>query len=397
MSYLETKDKQECCGCEACVQICPKKAIKLKVDEEGFRYPEIDESKCIHCNLCNKVCPVQNMPILNKLKEQKFYGMRIKKLDILTKSSSGGGFFGICEKLCQKDYVIFGAKYTENFKVQHSYITDINNIQEFQKSKYVQSEINDSYIKAREFLEAKKLVIFSGTPCQIAGLRNFLKKDYDNLICIDIICHGVPSYKVFKKYIEYEENKKHNKLKKIVFREKMIDENDKYDSKKIRLVFEDGTNIVDSAESNLFLRGFYARIIYRPSCYSCPYAKSERYGDLTIADCWGIEKIDSSIDIHKGYSLIIANTKKGNSILNNIKSDFEYIPLTIDFVKQNNACFSVPSYRHPRRAKFFKHLDKVSIEKNINKSLKPIGIRNKLKALLPKKIKKSIKKILKKS
>ena len=397
MNYLETKNKKDCFGCGACVQICPKNAIKLKEDEEGFLYPEIDDSKCIHCNLCKKVCPVQNMPVINILREKKIYGMRIKNSDILAKSSSGGGFFGICQKICQNNYVIFGAKYTKKLKVQHGYITDINDIQKFQKSKYLQSEIGNSYIQAKDFLEMGKLVLFSGTPCQIAGLRNFLKKDYDNLICIDIICHGVPSYKVFKKYIEYEENKNQKKLKEIVFREKTKDKNDKYDSKKIKLVFEDDTNIVDAAESNPFLRGFYARIMYRPSCYSCPFAQPERYGDLTIADCWGIEKIDSSIDAHKGYSLIIANTEKGNSILKNMKNDFEYIPLNIDFVKEHNACFTAPSYKHPRRSKFFKRLDKMSFEKNINKSLKPIGFKNKLKALLPKKIKKKLKKILKRT
>ena len=202
MFYLENKDKNNCTGCRACEKICPKDAIQMVQDSEGFIYPEIDELKCIKCGLCQKVCPNVNS-VKNELIEQKVYYGVHKDEEILRKSSSGGAFTAIVEAFCDKDYIIFGCTMNEKFEVYHDYVDNKKDIIKFRKSKYLQSNVKDSYIKVKEFLKNGKKVIFTGTPCQISGLKNFLGNiKQEKLLCVDLICHGVTSQKVFNSYIE---------------------------------------------------------------------------------------------------------------------------------------------------------------------------------------------------
>lgn len=394
MSYFDTNDKKDCCGCEACEQICPKQAIIMDSDFEGFLYPKIVDEKCIDCNLCRKVCPISNKVDNHMLDERKVFSIHANDEVLLDKSASGGAFSIITEAFCDKNYVIFGVRYDEEFNVYHDYVESIGEIYKFRKSKYVQSNINNSYKEVLQFLKENKKVIFSGTPCQIAGLKKFLRKEYENLLCVDIVCHGVPSKKVWNKYLEYIESKYNSKINNINFRHK-IKLSSKYNSKNIKIVLKNGKEIVEDSYKNLYLRGFQNELLFRPSCEVCKFANPIRYADITIADCWGIENIDSTIDVHKGESMIVINTKKGMYIWNKISesSSISKLELNLEFAIKSNTQFREPTKVHKNRDNFYKNLDNIAFNKNIKSSL-PETFKSKIKMMIPYKIKVHIKNIL---
>lgn len=398
MSYLKQNIKEDCSGCQACKQICPRNAIDMIEDEEGFLYPK-KNSNCIECGLCEKICPLQNK-ILNKTIEQKVYAGEYKDKDILRKSSSGGAFTAICNSFCDENYVIFGAKFDNNFHVKHDYIEDINEIDIFRKSKYVQSDINKMYLKVKEFLNQGKKVVFSGTPCQIAGLKSFLNnKEFENLLCVDIICHGVPSAKVWNQYIKYVEKKYNSRIKEINFREKII-EDKKYNSRNLKIKLENGKIITENSNKSYYLKGFHNKLFYRPSCEKCKFANSNRISDITIGDCWGINKIHPELDVHKGVSLIVINTEKGNKIKEKLEEYMNLQKLDLNFAIKENAQFREPTKFHKNRDKFYKSIDNnLKFNKKIKKYAKEsykVIIKRNITKFIPKKIKKIIKDKIKK-
>lgn len=393
MSYFDTAEKKYCCGCEACEQVCPKNAIMMESDFEGFLYPKIHKELCINCDLCKKVCPISNDLNHNMLDKRRVYCIHTNDFNLRTKSSSGGAFSIISETFCDENYVIFGATYDENFNVFHDHVDCLENIDRFRKSKYVQSSINNSYRKVLEYLKQNKKVLFTGTPCQISGLKQFLKKDYENLLCVEIICHGVPSKKVWNKYLEYIGKKYSSKITNINFRQK-VENNGEYNSRNIKISLENGKEIIEDSTKNLYLRGFHNKLFYRDSCTICKFADPVRYADITIADCWGIEDVDSSIDVHKGASLVIINTKKGIKIWNKIKSDISLFELNLDFAESSNEQFSKPTKVHRNRDEFYRNLDKLPFNRNINKNI-PQTLKQKVKVVLPNRIKIKLKKIIK--
>ena len=394
MSYFHSGEKKDCCGCEACKQICPKGAIIMKPDFEGFLYPQIVEAKCINCNLCRKVCPISNKVDNQMLDERKVFSIHTNDEELLDKSSSGGAFTIITEAYCDKDYVIFGARYDEKFNVYHDYIENIEEIYKFRKSKYVQSNLNNSYKEVLRFLKEDKKVIFSGTPCQIAGLKKFLRKEYENLLCIDIVCHGVPSKKVWNKYLEYIESKYNSKINNINFRHK-VKQYGIYNSRNIKILLENGKRIIEDSRKNLYLRGFHNKLFYRHSCTSCKFSNPTRYADITIADCWGIENIDSTIDVHRGESMVVINTQKGMDIWNKINqsSNISKLELDLEFAIKSNEQFREATKVHKNRDDFYKNLDSTAFNKNIKSSL-PETFKSKVKRMIPNKIKVQIKNIL---
>lgn len=389
MLLANNLDKHKCTGCKACQQICPVKCITMVKDQEGFEYPIKDESKCIECNLCKKVCPIINEIKPNKI-VQEVYAMKSSDEDILFKSSSGGAFTAILESFKDENIVVFGVKFDEKFNVIHDYVTDKKDSYIFRKSKYVQSDIKENYIKVKNFLENGKKVIFTGTPCQIAGLRRFLNREYNELLLIDIICHGVPSQKVFNKYIEEIKNKYKKEIKKIVFREKTL-KNKIYNSKNLKIEFTDGKKIIENSIENPYLRGYHNNLFSRPSCENCIFANSRRISDITIADCWGIDKKYKNMDVHKGVSMIVVNSIKGQKIIKNIKSNNELIELDLEFAVKNNGQFREPIKFNPSREEFFKNLDKIKFSKLVNKYVKKKRFRRLVSILLPNKLKKFLK------
>lgn len=347
---IEKTNKSECSGCGACRDICPVKAISLYPDEEGFMYPQVDKGKCIGCGKCNKVCPVSNKAEKRDNGTDTIaYAAQTKEEEIRKNSSSGGVFTEIATYILEKGGVVFGAAFDENFKVIHIGVDSTEHLYKLRGSKYVQSEIGDTYRKALEYLDAGRLVLFTGTPCQIAGLYNFLNRDYDNLYTQDIICHGVPSPLVWQKYIEYRESKASAKLQSAFFRHK------KYGWKRssVKFEFSNGTEYIQDLTEDLYMRSYLRNLTLRPSCYSCAFKTKHRPSDFTLADFWGVENVLPEIADNKGTSLVILHSEKAHEVFEEIKSNLKYQAVDIDeAVKYNSAMLtSVP--QNADRAKFF--------------------------------------------
>ena len=321
---IEIKEKKNCCGCNACVQVCPKQCISMKEDREGFLYPEVDKDICVDCHLCEKVCLVLNQG--KERKPLKVYAAKNENEEIRRQSSSGGIFTLLAEQVIDEGGVVFGARFNENWEVVHSYTETKEGLAAFRGSKYVQSRIGDNYKKAEEFLKSGRKVLFSGTPCQIAGLNLYLRKEYENLLTVDFICHGVPSPGVWREYLKEEIarqcdgknsvlshsiEKEKVKIKRISFRDKKLGW--KKFSFVLTLSVPDGhgaENTVLFSEplnKNLFLRGFLADLYLRPSCYACPAKCLKSRSDVTIGDFWGIEKVMPEMDDDKGVSVVMVN------------------------------------------------------------------------------------------
>lgn len=311
--YLNSFIKEECYGCEACMQICPTNAISMEEDEEGFRYPKIDDTKCIHCNKCRAVCPASN-PIFKHNNKQKCYGGYVNDSDVLQKSTSGGIFSALVEAYCDANYVIFGAE-SVGLSVFHSFILDKKNLDKYRKSKYSQSIIGNSYVNVKKFLCEGKKVLFSGTPCQISGLYNYLGDiDSTNLLTVEVICHGLPSPLYMRKYNSYLIQKNKSGMKMVDYRNK--DNPKKWDFETLKIVLDNDKEIKADRWYSPYWKLWLSNLMSRPSCYSCDFSTITRCADITLGDLWGVHLYCPELyNSNKGSSLIIANTEKGTKIV----------------------------------------------------------------------------------
>lgn len=346
---IDIKNKQDCCGCSACAQRCPKQCISMKIDDEGFLYPHVDGNKCIDCHLCEKVCPVINQDeARNPL---NVYAANNPDDNIRKESSSGGVFTMLAENTIEHGGVVFGACWNDDWEVIHDYTDTKNGIAKFRGSKYLQSKIGDNYLKAEQFLKAGKLVLFSGTPCQIAGLTNFLRKEYANLLKVECVCHSVPSPGLWSLYLSQlleSQRRKRSEILAIKFRDKITG----WKGYSCSIAYTDGVVSVENREDNLWMRGFLADLYNRPSCSQCP-AKGHSYADIVLGDLWGISELAPEIDDDKGMCLVISNTTKGDSVLDSIgvvkKKRF-----TLKQVVEKNPAILYCVDRNERRTLFFR-------------------------------------------
>lgn len=306
---IDIKDKKLCCGCNACVQRCPKQCISVQKDEEGFLYPIVDLSICIDCGLCEKVCLVLNQG--SERNPIEVFAAVNKDDSIRMQSSSGGIFTALAEQIIQEKGVVFGARFDEKWEVKHDYTETIEGLKAFRGSKYVQSRIGDTFRQAEFFLKTGRKVMFTGTPCQIAGLRLFLRKEYENLLAVDIICHGVPSPMVWRKYLEDKTKRQGIKfIQSISFRDKGTG----WKNYSFNIKYKNGcseNSFSEYASQNIFMKGFLADLYLRPSCYACPSKKLKSGSDITLGDFWGIQHIKPELDDDKGICSFIINTRKG--------------------------------------------------------------------------------------
>ena len=351
---IEIKDKKDCCGCHACATICAKHCITMQADKEGFLYPIVDKDACTDCGLCEKVCPVINQS--EPRKPLKVYAAKNKDEEIRRQSSSGGIFTLLAEKVFNEGGVVFGARFDEDWNVIHAWTDTIEGIAAFRGSKYVQSTIGDTYREAKDFLKQGRKVLFSGTPCQIAGLKKFLRKEYDNLLIVDVVCHGVPSPLVWRTYLD--ETRKQLRAKRGVGKNSVPSSMDELPVI-TGISFRDKTNgwkkygfhlryaaseaaentvstsaikeekeILQPFTKNVFMQGFLANLYLRPSCYACAARSGKSGSDISIADFWGVQNFYPEFDDDKGIGLILINSQKGNLVydkvdVNNIKVTYE--------------------------------------------------------------------------
>ncbi|WP_238915428.1 Coenzyme F420 hydrogenase/dehydrogenase, beta subunit C-terminal domain [Clostridium sp. YIM B02555] len=362
---IDIVKKSDCSGCYSCANICPKECINIEVDDEGFGYPVINNGECTKCNLCEKACPVINDPKAQKI-EIIAYACRNKNEDIRKSSSSGGVFTLLCEEVIKKGGVVFGAAFDENYEVKHIGAETIEECEKLRGSKYVQSKIGNTYKQAKDFLNNGRLVLFSGTQCQIKGLNLFLNKSYDNLITSEIICHGVPSPKIFKLYKENLKNKYNSNIKDIRFRDKALGWN------KFSYVTEFENNKIYSKtlHEDIYMKGFLHDLYLRPSCYECKAKNFTSNSDISLADYWGVEKKHSEFNDDKGISLVLVNTEKGKEIFEKISCGMEVIKSDIGYAISNNPCIVRPVKYNKKREKFFKEAEGKNLEHSIMKYTK---------------------------
>lgn len=322
------KEKKQCSGCGACLNICPKQAISMVEDEYGFLYPKVDDTLCIDCGMCIKVCDFQNN-VVEAHEPFEVYAASALDTTLIMNSSSGGIFALIAQQVLKMGGVIYGAAYVDNggnISVENIRVDKLSDLHKLQGSKYVQSVIGRSYSSVKTDLNANKIVLFSGTPCQIAGLRGFLRREYSNLYLIDIVCHGVPSAKMFKSMINYYEENLNGHIVDFSFREKKrgwsdyfaridIEVNNKLKSKYVH------------CKNIAYYEYFLHSDIHRENCYECKYACQKRVGDITLGDYWGIEQSHADIladkewneCLKKGISCVLINSLKGKELMNSIK------------------------------------------------------------------------------
>lgn len=373
--YIEIEDKAECCGCTACKSICPNNAIEMNEDEEGFLYPKVNKDRCIKCGACKRVCPIKNKNEFNKF-NQKAYLFQNNNENVREDSTSGGFYSALGEYIINSGGIVFGASYDEDFKVIHSEANSIKELQKFRKSKYSQSDMGDIFIKVKEYLNENKLVCFSGTPCQVAGLKKYLGKDYDNLILIDIMCHSVPSPLYFEKYKEYI-LKKFNatKIEDVNFRDKS-----KYGYKYSMMTVKTDNGIYSQGiDTDPYLRAFFKDYSVRPSCYECSFKTQKRVSDITIWDCFNINEIDKSFDDDKGTTRLLIQSEKGEKIiheLDNVRLKELDIAIATKKVKEMTNSVSYNS----KREEFFNDINN---EDFIDKYF-PINVKTKINSLVRK-------------
>lgn len=309
----------DCTACAACVSVCPKQCISMHEDREGFLQPKIDTKLCIQCHKCEKACPILNPITIPDDFETKAYAAINKDDEVRAQSSSGGVFFPLAQWVINQGGVVFGARWNDKWEVVHDYAEDIEGVKAFMRSKYVQSVVGDTLKQAKAFLEAGRWVFYSGTPCQIGGLKAYLGKEYDKLVTVDLICHGVPSPGVWRSY-----------LKDYFGKEKIVDINFRDKSKGwitspcVSITTE--TQLSRSKQKeNPYFRGFLLNVYLRNSCYDCSFRQYHRASDITIADYWGVDKVCPEMHDDKGTSIVFAHSEKGTKLLREISTRMRII------------------------------------------------------------------------
>jgi len=371
------KVNRDCMGCHGCQNICPKNCITMDVDKEGFLYPKVDYDLCIKCNRCIDSCPIVNKTSVDN--NPVAYASINRNEQIRMASSSGGLFTLISKLVIDKRGVVFGASFNNKFELEHNYVDNEEELSKLRGSKYVQSKIGYSYINAKDFLDSGRIVLFSGTPCQIAGLNSYLMKPYDNLLTLDIICHGVPSPEVWRKYVEFRERAAQSSIQRIDFRQK----NEGWNRYSVLFLFKNNTEYRRTLNEDLYMKAFLSDICLRPSCYNCGFKTLNRQSDMTLADFWGIENILPEMDDNKGTSLIFVNSKKGREMFDSMSNDMIFKVVDInEAIKYNSAAIKSVEY-NPNRDGFMEEKDYLSFDKLVRKYCsEPLQTRimNKIKA-----------------
>lgn len=348
--------KELCCGCSSCYNACPKEAITMIEDDKGFLYPNINQNLCIDCKICQKVCPVLNTAV-NTYQNQA-YACINNNLNIRMNSSSGGIFYLLAKEILSRNGVVFGAAFNDNFEVSHVMIDNDKDIYKLMGSKYVQSKLNDIFYKVKQQLDLQKYVLFTGTPCQIEGLKSFLKRNYEKLYTQDIICHGVPSPLVWKKYIEYRKNVDKNPPIDISFRNK----DNGWKNFNMKFLYKENF-YKKNMQDDLYMTAFLKNTSLRDSCYNCKFKNNNISSDITLGDYWGIEYVHSDMFDDKGTSLVIINSSKGEELFNLISTKIQYKRTILNEAIKYNSAYSMPVKVDKKRKKFFKYINEKSFDK----------------------------------
>ncbi len=346
----------KCCGCGACVQACSKNCISLQEDDEGFLYPVVNTEKCTNCNRCSMVCPITHIKNekLQEKKQLKAYAVYASDDEIRKQSSSGGVFSLVANMILDEGGIVFGAAFDEENMVHHIAVNRKEDLYKLRGSKYLQSRIENTYSMTKKFLNAGKRVLFTGTACQISGLKGYLGKEYERLITMDILCHGVPSPKVWKKYLQCHENKMGAKVSSINFRNKEFG----WKNYSMKISFTNDKVYKRKFTEDEYMKLFLKNFCLRPSCYECKFKELDRDSDITIGDCWGIEKIFPEMDDDRGISVVIIHNKKGQEILDSIKAEIKMCEAEVNTILPPSADSRKSVTKPDKREKIFENINK---------------------------------------
>lgn len=350
---VDQLERKSCTGCAACAQSCPQKCIVMKEDREGFLYPEISKESCIQCGVCSSVCPsCKNISYDDQCLGA--YAAYAKEEEIRSKSSSGGIFSLLAEKILEEEGVVFGAAFDENMHVHHIGIEKVEQLDLLRGSKYMQSRIENTYCEAKKALKSGRKVLFTGTGCQIAGLKSYLKKEYENLFTVDVLCHGAPSPLVWENYLAEQKKAYGTELQSVYFRNK----DNGWKNFNIILEFGNSKRYVNQVHKDTFMQLFLRNICLRPSCHDCKYKKLDRPSDLTIGDAWGIDRYMPDMDDDRGTSIVIVHTEQGAGLLEQVKDQMILKKGNVDQLLPATADSRKSVAMHMNRKKFFLKLRK---------------------------------------
>lgn len=306
---IEIDNKSKCSGCGTCSLICPQKCISMREDKEGFLYPVVDTSKCIRCNICVNRCPIVT-PNHETVIPQKGYLLQNLDENVRYESTSGGAFTAIASLIIDRKGVVFGAAYDDDFNVYHTYVEDYDGLKRFRNSKYVQSDLGESFKLVKRFLQMDRWVCFSGTPCQVEGLKRYLTGEHNKLVLIDVVCHGVPSPLIWRKYLEYMRIYE-VKPSSIRFRDKYYG----YKYSTMSIIRNGKTIYHAGSQKDPMMRAFFSEICSRPICYVCPFRGRYRVSDVTIWDCFNVRRYNKTMDDDKGTTRVLSHSPKGMELI----------------------------------------------------------------------------------
>ncbi|MFI3320243.1 MAG: Coenzyme F420 hydrogenase/dehydrogenase, beta subunit C-terminal domain [Rikenellaceae bacterium] len=377
---ITISSKVDCCGCWACYNVCPKKSISMEEDNEGFRYPVVDVSTCIECGQCEKVCPIINVKPEIAV-DQSAILLQHKDAEVLKESTSGGAFTAIGEWVINQGGVVFGAAFERGtFTVKHQYVERVEELAIYRNSKYVQSLIGDTYAEAKRFLAEGRIVCFSGTPCQIEGLVAYLRKPYENLLLIDVVCRAVPSPLLLRKYLNLKEQTNTGKYTKLYFREKYYG----YKYSTFSLYNTDSKQDLHSGiESNYYLRSFFSGMAVRPSCTDCKFKKRYRQSDITIWDCFDVYKFSKEFDDDRGVTRCLIHSALGTRVASEIGQSAKIMTIDTEAALEGVREMYHSVAVNPRRESFFNDLNSLSEQECFDKYF-PITIKSRVEKFIRK-------------
>ena len=354
-THIEINDRLDCCGCSACADACPKNCIEMVTDDEGFVYPEVDTSNCVGCSACLKACPVKQF----RKSDNKYtaFASINKDENVRKQSTSGGVFTPLAKAVIDNGGVVIGASFDVDFQVKHICVDSADDLHKFRSSKYVQSDTLGIYRQTEKLLKEGRTVMFSGTPCQVYALKIYLKKNYKNLITVDLFCHGVPSPKVWNKYLEFI-NPDNKKIENISFRDKRIS----WEDYSLAVKYSD-SETATFWKNDPFARGFGFSVFNRPYCSVCRLKSFPRQSDITLGDLWLVESIFPEMNDHRGVSLVMLNTDKGRMLFDSIRGSVTYKEIDADKLHYAYPVMGQPTKPHKNRAEFFAQLDTVPFDK----------------------------------
>lgn len=361
---LDKIEISRCNGCTACSSICPKHCIEMKENEDGFLYPEVNKINCISCNLCDEICPVNNDIEPNDVPNA--YAVINKKEEERLQSSSGGVFSLIANYILDKNGYVVGAAYNDKFEVEHVIIDSKEELHKLRGAKYSQSRLGDVFGKIKELLDTDHYVLFSGTPCQVGGLKSYLRKDYEKLVLIDTVCHGVPSPLVWKKYVEYR-SKTDNKGE-IPISINLRSKSSGWSRYNYSIEFDYGKKLYSKVNGqDPYMKAFVGNYCLRESCYDCSFKSTQRVSDFTLGDYWGIWNQNPEMDDNKGTSLLLVHSIKGNKILETISNQLNYIQVDLNESIKENPSINKSSPINKDRSVFIDTISKEGFKQAIKK------------------------------